>query len=137
MGKTVLSVVLLISMTMLSCTYLINEKIFLGEENAREILKTALAEHNCDIPTNNVIDSISFVNVIEHSLFNIYSKENILREKPYEIYHFDRYWVARGTLQQISKGGTFEGVLDVQKNRIIYRSCLAFYCMTDFPSLYV
>ena len=91
-----------------------------NEAYAKEVLKRALSEQNRDIKVTAVNDFASFIKVIEPVLFNIYSKENIQGERPYQLYHMGKYWLAMGTLPAGYVGGVFELVLDTEKQRIIY-----------------
>ena len=80
----------------------------------------ALLSPNYSFPTTPTLDSSSFIKAIEPELINIYGNENISNEKPYEIYHFGRYWVAFGTMPSGFNGGIFKIVIDSQKSNIIY-----------------
>lgn len=105
---------------MITSSCVSGQRVFLGEENARDILKTRIANPNCHISIDSVTDSASFIKVIEPILIHGYGKEDMISARPYEIYHFGRYWVGKGTLAEVHPGGVFEIVLDAEKRKIIY-----------------
>ena len=64
-------------------------------------------------------DSSVAVGVVEPVLFAKYGKEEILTERPYEIYLIDGYWYIRGTIPKGWKGGGFEVVLSSINGKIV------------------
>lgn len=95
----------------------------LGEAHARNELKIALSDtaiHNV-IGTNSLIikDKETAINVVEPILFAIYSKDNLIKHKPYETYLIDNHWVASGTLPKGYLGGTFLIIVDATNSKII------------------
>lgn len=99
------------------------DRIILGKQNAIHEVKAALAndnQHNVIDNKSAVIkDSATAINVAEPILFSIYGKQNIVEQKPYEIYLIDNYWVISGTLQEGYLGGTFLIILSSRNGQII------------------
>jgi hypothetical protein len=112
---------------MITSSCLSGQRMFLGEKNAKEILKTSLANPNSHIHVNNVTDSASFIKAIEPILFGRYGTEDIPSEKPFQIYHFGRYWVGSGSWWKGYAGGVFEIVLDAEKRKIVYVTHAKYY----------
>jgi hypothetical protein len=102
------------------------ERTYMGKKYAEEELKSALS-----LPKNNdllekfkliIPDSATSIAVAEPVLFNIYGKENILFEKPYESYLINNYWVILGSLPKGNKGGTFEIIIDAKNAGVLWIS---------------
>ena len=55
----------------------------------------------------------------EPLLFDIFGKDQILSERPYEVYLIDGYWYLAGTIPKGSKGGGFEVVISAKDGQII------------------
>jgi len=80
----------------------------LGKEVAKEELERYLADTNYNLFRGEVLikDEQTLLSIAEPILFNLYSKEEIIAERPYEIYQFGDYWIMLGTMEY-QKGGTF------------------------------
>lgn len=77
-------------------------------------------QHNVvDYKTVIIKDTISAVKIAETILFDIYGKQNIEKQKPYEIYFLDQYWIISGTLPENYKGGTFLIIIDSRNSKIL------------------
>ena len=113
--------VLFLSISLSACSQ--NERTHLGKEFAENELNLALSkqsQHNViDNETLILKDSSIAVSVAEPILFQLYGKENIESEKPYEIHFIKNYWLITGTLPQDSVGGTFMIILDAKNAQII------------------
>lgn len=60
------------------------------------------------------------IRVAESILFNIYGKDRILEQKPYQVHQIDSVWVINGTLPvTYTNGGTFFIVLNKKDGRVI------------------
>jgi hypothetical protein len=100
----------------ISCAQNRSERFILG----LEVAKTALAETLSNRKSANVIDNVrsiikdssTAVAAAEPILFDLYGKENIIRQRPYEIYHINNHWVISGTLPEGMLGGTFLIITD-------------------------
>lgn len=100
-----------------------NKRLILGKEYAQEELKIALSkepQHNVvDYKTIIIKDSVSAVKIAETILFDIYGKQKIEKQKPYEIYFLDQYWIISGTLPEGYIGGTFLIIIDARNSNIL------------------
>ncbi|WP_052476910.1 NTF2 fold immunity protein [Nonlabens marinus] len=59
------------------------------------------------------------IDYAENILFELYGKEKIQYEKPYQIHLICDYWIMTGTLPKGMKGGTFELVFDSWNGKIL------------------
>ncbi|PIF29640.1 NTF2 fold immunity protein of polymorphic toxin system component [Flavobacterium sp. 9] len=111
----------LLLVTLGSCAQ--NKRLVLGEENAKQELKEALTkkvQHNViDYKKLIIKDSLTAIKIAEPILFDIYGKENIEQQKPYENYLLENYWVISGTLPEDYKGGTFLIIIDARNSQVI------------------
>lgn len=111
----------LLLITVSSCAQ--NKRLVLGEENAKEELKIALSkksQHNVvDYKRIILKDSTTAIKIAEPILFDIYGKENIEKQRPYEIYLLENYWIISGTLPEGYMGGTFLIIIDARNSQII------------------
>lgn len=106
-----------------ACAQNKSDRLILGKKYAEEELKSALADttkHNViTMQTVVVKDSLTATTIAESVLFGLYGRENIIKQKPYEIYHIENYWVLIGTLQKGTVGGTFKIIIDDRNSQII------------------
>jgi hypothetical protein len=121
--KIFLTIFILISWTLSSCGQTQRDKLKLGETYARKELKIALSDKSI----HNVISSKALIiknketaiKVVEPILFGIYGEDNITRERPYESYLIDNYWIISGTLPEGYDGGTFLIIVDATNSKVI------------------
>lgn len=110
-----------LTFTITACSQ--NDRIILGKNYAEKELKEVLtnnADHNIVDNKELIIkDNLTATNVAESILFEIYGKNNIERQKPYEIYLIEKYWVISGTLPKGYKGGTFLIIIDATNSKIL------------------
>ncbi|MEZ7924850.1 MAG: NTF2 fold immunity protein [Flavobacteriales bacterium] len=59
------------------------------------------------------------INYAENILFELYGKENIINEKPYQIHLINDYWIMTGTLPKGMRGGVFELVFDSWNGKVL------------------
>ncbi|MBW1654336.1 NTF2 fold immunity protein [Flavobacterium quisquiliarum] len=111
----------LLLVTLSSCAQ--NKRLILGMEYAKEELKIALSKKTQHNVINNkeiiIKDSITATKIAEPILYDIYGKENIEKQRPYEIYLLENYWVISGTLPENYLGGTFLIIIDARNSQII------------------
>ena|SRR5580700_6302876 len=109
----------LILLAQISCSQNQHEK--LGIENAKKELKTALTDTiQKQILADTIIkDEETAIAVSEPILFKIYGKDNIIKQKPYEIYFIDGYWILNGTLPVNSFGGGFIIILKASNGQVV------------------
>ncbi|MFL9834611.1 NTF2 fold immunity protein [Chryseobacterium terrae] len=87
-------------------------------EYAKSELKSAIIKN--EILVEKVIpDSQTAVNVAESILFKIYGKENITKQKPYDVNFIDDYYVINGTLSRYKMGGTFLIIINSKDGKVI------------------
>lgn len=99
---------------------IINSKPTLHAENELNIALSKQSQHNIINNGENIVkDSATAINIAEIVLFNIFGKENIEKQKPYEIDFIRNYWIIEGSLPQGFKGGTFIIILNAKDAKII------------------
>jgi hypothetical protein len=112
-----------ISLSINVCGQTKSDRIMLGKANAELELKEALSGKKI----HNVIKNKSIliknrdlaVKIAEPILFDIYGKVNIVKQRPYEMFLIDNYWVISGSLPLKSLGGTFLIIIDSRDAKII------------------
>lgn len=110
--------------TLISCSEAKDSRTILGKSVAERQLKSVLKENsepqnNIDNKTVIIKDSQTAINIAEPILFSIYGKENIIEQKPYEIYLIDNFWIISGTLPKEYFGGTFLIIMDARNAEIL------------------
>jgi len=87
----------------------------------RKIIKDILADKSGkQVAVDKVIpDAATAIAVAEPILFKIYSRDMIIREKPYSVSLVDGYWILTGSLPKLAVGGTFFIVLSAKDGRVI------------------
>lgn len=95
----------------------------LGKSYAEKELKMTLKNKSLHNVAKNdkliIEDKATAIGVAEPILFNIYGKEKIIGEKPYEIYLIENHWIIQGTLPKGSKGGTFLIIIDGRNSEVL------------------
>ena len=121
--KNITTLFILFLLTISACSQKNNDRLILGEANAKRELNIALsgtAFHNVISPDSMLIkDKETVINVVEPILFSIYKKENIIKQRPYETHLIGNYWVVSGTLPNDFLGGTFLIIIDATNSKII------------------
>ena len=64
-------------------------------------------------------NSSTAIAMVEPLLFDIFGKDQILSERPYEVYLIDGFWYLSGTIPKGWKGGGFEIILSAKDGKII------------------
>ncbi|MCL2131780.1 MAG: YbbC/YhhH family protein [Lentimicrobiaceae bacterium] len=99
------------------------DSLNLDRKNAENALELALSDkeqHNViDLERVIVKDSLTATVIAETVLFDIYGESNIVKQKPYKIYHINNYWVLRGTLPKNMTGGTFLIIIDDRNSQVV------------------
>ncbi|MDF7811742.1 YbbC/YhhH family protein [Hymenobacter sp. YC55] len=113
---------LIVSST-IACAQRKETHVMLGRQLAVQALQEALknplkpvAEQSKSKP---LPDSISALRAAEPILFHAYGKQQVLEQKPYEVYLVNQYWVIIGTLSENVDGGTFRIILDSRNSQIV------------------
>ncbi|OWP61463.1 hypothetical protein CDA63_19245 [Hymenobacter amundsenii] len=92
----------------------------LGEAHARQQVQRVISAaaqtpfYKPLLPTKAVATAM-----MEPLLFSIYGKENIIRQRPYEVYLINGFWYLAGTLPEDMLGGTFELIVEAQNGRVV------------------
>lgn len=118
MNKLVSISLTLLSLLLADC-YTTSNRIYVGEASAKTQLENALANPKVVMHLSKVKDKQHLIDIIEPVLFSIYGEENILKQKPYEIYFLNDYWIAMGTLPESSLGGTFRIIVKGSTGEVI------------------
>jgi hypothetical protein len=96
------------------------DHLILGEETAKEQLKEALEGKGQRYTFDTLIKKASTaIAIVEPILFELYGKQQIISERPYEVYLLDGYWYLSGTIPKDWKGGGFEIILSARNGEII------------------
>jgi len=82
-------------------------RIVLGEQFAEGVVKKTLSIKERPFYGTLISDKEMAIAVAEPMLFKFYGQENIIEERPYEVYLIKGYWYITGTLPIGYKGGTF------------------------------
>src|ERR1017187_22465 len=84
-----------------------DDRSVVGEQYAKQAIKQTLKSReklSHDTLINNKETAIA---VAEPLLFKFYGKDNIISERPYELYLIDGYWFITGTLPKGQDGVVF------------------------------
>ncbi|WP_299242418.1 NTF2 fold immunity protein [uncultured Aquimarina sp.] len=114
-------VVIFILTTCLTYSQDDNEHRRISKEQAENIINQTLKDstlHNV-IGNKEILTSEKVIKFSEFILFDIYGKENIEKQKPYDVFLIDQYWLIGGTLPKGSLGGTFTMIIDSRDYKII------------------
>ncbi len=89
-------------------------RVFIGPEFARIVLEGFLKDSTKNLLKGKVLigNKEKLISIAEPILFDIYGRQEILDERPYEIYLFGDYWIMMGTLSEGWKGGTFTIIIN-------------------------
>lgn len=119
----VLIIFILLLTTQTSCKRKIEAKSIERQKIYEEYIDTMLtkSEYSNEIENKNIIikDEKQFINIIEPILFDIYGKDEIIDERPYEVYFAKHYWIISGNLPAGVCGGTFLAIMDARNCEII------------------
>jgi hypothetical protein len=93
----------------------------LGEQHARQQVVSIVKEAPVKTFAEPLISTGEVaIAVAEPVLFNIYGKQHIMKERPYEAYLINGYWYISGTLSEGRRGGTFEIIMEANNGRIVH-----------------
>ena len=91
-----------------------------GKEFAKQQLQDLLKGKGQPFTWDTLIrDSSTAIAMAEPLLFEIFGKEQIVSERPYEVYLIDGYWYLSGTIPKRWKGGGFEIIMSAKDGKII------------------
>jgi hypothetical protein len=88
---------------------------------AEQLLEYALKNkfHRTDMKFKLIPKKENAIKYAEIILFELYGKEKIELEKPYQVHLIKEYWVINGTLPKGMRGGVFELVFDSRNGKIL------------------
>ncbi len=112
--------IFLLPSSFVACGQSNNERTILGEGYARQEVKKAIAEKKNQQSYNTIIkDKQTAIIIAEAIVFNIYGKDQIISERPYECYLIDGFWYIAGTIPKNWKGGGFEIIISAKNAQVI------------------
>jgi NTF2 fold immunity protein len=91
------------------------DEMYAQKEVADALLKPGICFFNDTLLSDKEM-AIKYAEVI---LFKVYGEEQIISEKPYNIYKSHGFWYIDGTLPEGYKGGTFEIIFNSVNGQII------------------
>jgi len=98
-----------------------SEIILRNQEYAEQFLKYALKNKSdrTGMKFKMIPKEKRAIEYAEIILFELYGKENIKSQKPYEIHLINDYWIITGTLPKGMRGGVFELVFDSWNGEVL------------------
>ena len=92
-----------------------------GEIYSKEQLERFIGDSTTNLLQGEILinDKQTLIEIAEPILFRVYGKENIISERPYEIYLFGDYWIMNGTMPLSMKGGTFTIAINRKTCKVI------------------
>lgn len=112
----------IISLYFLSCSAP-TMRFIPGKSRSEEQLKTLLSEQTTyqfsGSKETQIKDTLTAVNLAESYLFEIYGRDNIISQRPYEVNFYQNCWILNGTLPREMKGGTFTIILDASNGGVV------------------
>lgn len=91
-------------------------------ERARKFVEESLNDktaHNVIVKktSQHLLEKQTIIKIAEAALFQIYGKENILKQRPYKTYRINNFWLIKGTLKGYI-GGVFQIIIDDRTGEI-------------------
>ncbi len=87
-------------------------------QKALRISKTVL-ESEIDYTEKPIPDSKSAVEIAEKILFEVYGRDNIKEQRPYNLVLHNGYWILNGTRPKPIIGGSFLIIMNAKNGKII------------------
>lgn len=87
-------------------------------EYAKEELENAKINNEFS-PTKVIHNSKTAVEIAESILFPIYGKDNIIKQRPYDVNFTDGYYIIIGTFPKPQIGGTFIIIINSKDGKVI------------------
>ena len=96
-----------------------DDRSVVGEQYAKQEIRKTLKSHE-RLSNDTLINSNeTAIAVAEPLLFKFYGKDNIISERPYELYLIDGYWFITGTLPKGQDGVVFEIIINSRNGQVI------------------
>ena len=99
-----------------------SKRLIMGEDGAKELLKEALKDTviPCSYAQYTILkEKKSAIRFAESVVFERYGKQTIKKQRPYEVYYIDNYWIIKGTLPKGATGGTFLIIINAKDCRVV------------------
>lgn len=68
--------------------------------------------------SKSLLQKETVIKIAELVLFQIYGKENILKQRPYKTYRINNFWLIEGRLKKMQIGGVFQIIIDDRTGEI-------------------
>lgn len=78
-----------------------------------------IPESEIDYTAKPIPDSKSAVNIAEKILFEVYGKDEIIEQRPYNVVLQNGYWILNGTRPKLIIGGAFLIIMNSKNGKII------------------
>ncbi len=117
--RYIILIITIFSTTLIACSQ--TDRSTLGLEYAKHELESALINSSeRQILVDTIVKSQeTAIKYAETILFEIYGRKNIEKQKPYEVYKIDEYWIIGGTLPKGMLGGTFLIIISSKNGQIV------------------
>ena len=119
--RQIIFLTFIVSTALTSCGQTKSNRTFLGLDYAKhELLKCKQDKSSKQILVDTLIKTQeTAIKVAETLLFEIYGEQNIVKQRPYEVYNLEGYWIIKGTLPKGSLGGTFLIITNSTNGQVI------------------
>jgi hypothetical protein len=120
-SESMKSLIVLLLMPFLSFSQQKNDSCQLSKHEIyaqKEVADALLEPEICFLNDTLLSDRETAIEYAEMILFKVYSKEQIISERPYNIYKARGFWYIDGTLKE-TRGGTFEIIFNSINGQII------------------
>ncbi len=112
-----------LSVTQTSCKRKIEVKSLERQKIYEECIDSIIIDREAfnEVDRKKILikDEKQFIRIVEPILFDIYGKERIIDERPYEVYFAKNYWIISGSLTPGVEGGVFMAIMDARNCEII------------------
>ena len=112
-----------LSVTQTSCKRKIEVKSLERQKIYEECIDSIIIDREAfnEVDRKKILikDEKQFIRIVEPILFDIYGKERIIGERPYEGYFAKNYWIISGSLTPGVEGGVFMAIMDARNCEII------------------
>ena len=112
-----------LSVTQTSCKRKIEVKSLERQKIYEECIDSIIIDREAfnEVDRKKILikDEKQFIRIVEPILFDIYGKERIIDERPYEVYFAKNYWIISGSLTPGVEGGVFMAITDARNCEII------------------
>ncbi len=115
--------IIILNTVLTACGQTPNKRYNLGKGNAEKELEKALTDRSQHNVVSNekmlIKNNSTAISVVEPILFGIYGKDNIVKQRPYDVYLINNYWIISGILPRDYLGGTFLIIMNAKNGEVI------------------